>query len=92
MLAAALAWSLLAAPGQDGTLKRRLTESPYRESVRAKTGYLSGVGALSGYATARSGVHVSFSILVNDSVNPEGTYSMRETVDAICRAIVDLAE
>ena len=84
--------SLLAAPGQDGTLELRLTESPYRESVRAKTGYLSGVGGLSGYATARSGVHVSFAILVNDSANPEGTYSMRETVDAICRAIVDLAE
>ena len=57
--------------------------------MRAKTGYLDGVGALSGYATARSGRQVAFSILVNDDENPPGTYSMRETVDGICRAIVD---
>ena len=83
--------SLLAVPGQEGTLRRRLTESPYRESVCAKTGYLDGVGALSGYATTRGGMEVAFSILVNDSHNPVGTYSMRQTVDAICRAIVDHA-
>jgi D-alanyl-D-alanine carboxypeptidase/D-alanyl-D-alanine-endopeptidase (penicillin-binding protein 4) len=83
--------SLLAAPGCDGTLKHRLTDAPYRQSVRAKTGYINGVGALSGYATARSGVRVAFSILVNDSVNPVGTYSMRQTVDGLCRIIVDHA-
>lgn len=83
--------SLLARPGQPGTLHARLTDPPYRGSVRAKTGYLNGVGALSGYATARSGVEVAFSILVTDPENPPGSYSMRETVDGICRAIVDHA-
>jgi D-alanyl-D-alanine carboxypeptidase/D-alanyl-D-alanine-endopeptidase (penicillin-binding protein 4) len=84
--------SLLAVAGQDGTLKRRLRESPYGGNVRAKTGYLNGVGALSGYARAVNGTEVAFSVLINDSQNPPGTYSMREAVDAICRGVVDHAE
>ena len=84
--------SLLAVAGQDGTLSRRLTEEPYAGNVLAKTGYLDGVGALSGYATTRSGVWVAFSILINDTENPPGTYSMRTALDSVCRAIVDLAE
>jgi D-alanyl-D-alanine carboxypeptidase/D-alanyl-D-alanine-endopeptidase (penicillin-binding protein 4) len=84
--------SLLPVAGEDGTLQRRLTARPYRGNVRAKTGYVSGVGALSGYARTRGGIEVAFSILINDTVNPPGTYSMRETLDSICRAIVDCAE
>jgi D-alanyl-D-alanine carboxypeptidase/D-alanyl-D-alanine-endopeptidase (penicillin-binding protein 4) len=83
--------SCLAVAGRDGTLDDRLTAAPYAGNVRGKTGYLSGVGALSGYATTRGGIEVAFSILVNDDENPPGTYSMRQTVDAICRAIVDHA-
>ncbi len=83
--------ALLAVAGENGTLSNRLTDAPYAGNVRGKTGYLSGVGALSGYATTRSGLEVAFCILVNDSVNPPGTYSMRQTVDPICRAIVDHA-
>lgn len=84
--------SLLPVAGEDGTLQKRLTARPYRGNVRAKTGYVSGVGALSGYARTRGGIEVAFSILINDTVNPPGTYSMRETLDSICRAIVDCAE
>jgi len=80
---------LLAAPGDEGTtLRSRLTREPYRGAVRAKTGYLSGVGALSGYARTRSGSEVAFCILINS----KATGSMRERVDALCRAIVDHAE
>jgi D-alanyl-D-alanine carboxypeptidase/D-alanyl-D-alanine-endopeptidase (penicillin-binding protein 4) len=82
---------LLPWPGREGTLRKRLLESPYL-TVRAKTGYLNGVGALSGYATTLSGFDVAFCILINDDRNPPGTYSMRETVDDICRAIVDHAQ
>ncbi len=82
---------LLAVAGLDGTLDGRLAEAPYAGNVRAKTGYLNGVGALSGYATARSGRQVAFSILINDTENPPGTYSMSRTVDELCRLIVDHA-
>ena len=84
--------SLLAVPGESGTLRSRLREAPYGDGVRAKTGYLNGVGALSGYATTRSGTRVAFSILINDDHNPVGTYSMSRTADALCRLIVDHAE
>ena len=84
--------SLLPAAGEDGTLKNRLSEPPYRGNVRAKTGYLDGVGALSGYARCRTGIRVAFSIMINDDASPPGTYSMREKLDGICRAIVDFAE
>ena len=79
---------MLAAPAEEDTLRGRLTREPYRSAVRAKTGYLNGVGALSGYARTRSGTEVAFSILVNTS-RPG---SMRDRVDALCRAIVDHAE
>jgi D-alanyl-D-alanine carboxypeptidase/D-alanyl-D-alanine-endopeptidase (penicillin-binding protein 4) len=81
--------SLLAVAGEEGTLESRLSKAPYKGNVQAKSGYLNGVGALSGYARTRSGRTVAFSILINDSRNPPGSYSMRETADAICRAIVD---
>ncbi len=81
--------SLLAAAGEEGTLERRLTAPPYRGNIRAKTGYINGVSALSGYATTRAGTEVAFSILIND---PSPAYSMREVRDAICRAIVDCAQ
>ena len=79
---------LLPAPAEEGTLRSRLTREPYRSAVRAKTGYLNGVGALSGYARTRGGTEVAFSILVNSTT----VGSMRERVDTLCRAIVDHAE
>jgi D-alanyl-D-alanine carboxypeptidase/D-alanyl-D-alanine-endopeptidase (penicillin-binding protein 4) len=79
---------MLALAGESGTLDGRLQSAPYRNNVQAKTGYIKGVGALSGYARTRSGRDVAFSILVNDD---HAGYSMRQTVDAICRAIVDHA-
>jgi D-alanyl-D-alanine carboxypeptidase/D-alanyl-D-alanine-endopeptidase (penicillin-binding protein 4) len=83
--------SLLAVPGEDGTLNNRLSAEPYRSSVVAKTGYVNGAGALSGYARTRAGVEVAFCIFVNDQPGSLGSYSKRQVLDAICRAIVDEA-
>jgi serine-type D-Ala-D-Ala carboxypeptidase/endopeptidase (penicillin-binding protein 4) len=47
--------------GRDGTLENRMTRSPALGNVRAKTGTLDTVSALSGYVRER----FAFSILVN---------------------------
>ena len=52
--------------GVDGSLLGRLTHSPVKGNLFAKTGTLSEVNALSGYLIARSGKTVILSILCND--------------------------
>ena len=52
--------------GVDGTLKTRMTTSPARGNVRAKTGTTSGASALSGYVRSR----FVFSVLQNGSPVP----------------------
>ena len=54
----------LAQPGEDGTLRKRLGRLPAGVVVRAKTGTLTGVSALSGLIEA-DGQRVVFSLLMN---------------------------
>jgi len=51
--------------GVDGTLKKRFRQSEIQGRVRAKTGYLNNVRALSGYIFTRKGDVLVFSILSN---------------------------
>src|SRR5690606_39813201 len=70
--------------GQRGTtLANRFRVPPYRGNVFAKTGYLNGVTALSGYAKGRSGRLYAFSILIN------GAGAGQRHVDAIVRTLID---
>jgi PBP4 family serine-type D-alanyl-D-alanine carboxypeptidase len=73
--------------GVDGSLKRRLTQEPYRSRVRGKTGWIREVSTLSGYAQAVSGEVFAFSILFNGYKGRNAT--MKSIQDTICRAIVD---
>lgn len=66
--------------------RRRLAEPPYRGNVFAKTGTLSGVSTLSGYAKASSGKLYAFSILCNES---RAVWKSRKAQDAIVRALID---
>ena len=49
--------------GVDGTLEKRMVETPAANNVHAKTGTVTAVSTLSGYLTASNGHLLSFSIL-----------------------------
>lgn len=51
--------------GVDGTLRTRMRGTPAEANVRAKTGTLSNVRALSGYVTSADGEPFVFSMIVN---------------------------
>ena len=48
--------------GEDGTLRRRLKNTDAQGNITAKTGTLSHVATLAGYATTSKGVHLGFCI------------------------------
>lgn len=58
--------------GRDGTLRNRLDETLAAGRLRAKTGTLENVTALSGYMRLASGERLAFSIIVNDFSSRHG--------------------
>ncbi len=64
--------------GIDGTLKKRMKNTPIQGFVRAKTGYLDGVITLSGYAGKASGEVYNFTFLYN---GPRDMPRVHETFD-----------
>jgi D-alanyl-D-alanine carboxypeptidase/D-alanyl-D-alanine-endopeptidase (penicillin-binding protein 4) len=74
--------------GLDGSLSVRLTDEPYRGRVRAKTGWIGGASALSGYVVTDSGRTLAFSLLFN-KVPPGKNVDMKAAQDDICRWFVD---
>lgn len=55
--------------GIDGTLKKRMKDSPAERWVRAKTGYISNVVSLAGYAGLEDGRVVTFTFMYNGSTD-----------------------
>lgn len=55
----------MATPGEPGTLDDRMLQEPLRSAVRAKTGTLRSVSALSGWLRTRHGSDLAFSFIVN---------------------------
>jgi len=72
--------------GVDGTLVKRMRNTPAEDNVRAKTGTLTHVTALSGYMRDREGSFLAFSIMSNNSLRPAS--EMRTLEDAICERLV----
>ncbi|MBW3571041.1 MAG: D-alanyl-D-alanine carboxypeptidase/D-alanyl-D-alanine-endopeptidase [Gemmatimonadetes bacterium] len=58
-------YNALPVAGREGTLASRMRGTPAEANVRAKTGTLSGVRALSGYFSTAAGERMVFSIIVN---------------------------
>lgn len=71
--------------GKDGTLKFRFEGSDAVGKLRAKTGTLETVSALSGYVQAVGGERFVFSIMVNDFPGRAGT--VVPNIDALGTAI-----
>ena len=53
--------------GIDGTLKHRMKKTPAYRNVRAKTGSVTGVSSLAGYAQAKNGHQLAF-VIINQNV------------------------
>jgi serine-type D-Ala-D-Ala carboxypeptidase/endopeptidase (penicillin-binding protein 4) len=82
------AWiSLLPVAGQDGTLHARFADTPLAGRIFAKTGTLSHVGALSGYARRKNGQMLAFSILVNNYNGPPA--DVRAAIDRVCALMLE---
>ena len=73
--------------GTDGSLYDRFKTLDVQGRVRAKTGSLGGVKALSGFATTNRGDRVAFSILTNNFNLPDKR--INETIDNIVGAILE---
>lgn len=63
-------YSLLPVAGEDGSLAYRYRGVPGASSIRAKTGTISHVSALAGYAGNDPAHRVAFSIMVNHLIAP----------------------
>jgi serine-type D-Ala-D-Ala carboxypeptidase/endopeptidase (penicillin-binding protein 4) len=73
--------SALPVAGEDGTLERRFGKDPAAKAIQAKTGSLSRVNALSGYADSATYGELAFSIMVNNT--NASAREVREFIDRI---------
>jgi D-alanyl-D-alanine carboxypeptidase/D-alanyl-D-alanine-endopeptidase (penicillin-binding protein 4) len=74
--------------GVDGTLRERMREGPARGRISAKTGTLTGVSALSGYARTVSGERLVFAMVMNGFACDVDR--VRRIQDRVCEVLVRL--
>ena len=74
----------LSIAGVDGTLNKRMQDTPAYNNVHAKTGTVTGISSLAGYITAGNGHILSFCI-INQGVSP-GRLG-RDFQDEVCIAL-----
>lgn len=72
--------------GIDGTLKKRMKDSKGERWVRAKTGLLTGVVSLAGYAGRRDGTVLPFVMMYNGSENEA---EVRALFDKIALSLIE---
>ena len=76
-------YNSMAVAGESGTLGHRFRNTPMRGNFVGKTGFVSGVRALSGYLTTASGEELTISLVTNN-------YSVRTShIDFIHQQILD---
>jgi D-alanyl-D-alanine carboxypeptidase/D-alanyl-D-alanine-endopeptidase (penicillin-binding protein 4) len=74
--------------GRNGTLEYRFRAGPAGGNVRAKTGTLSNVSALSGYVTTSRGTPLVFSLFCNHYTAE--TDAVRAAQDVVVNALARL--
>lgn len=79
----------LSVAGVDGTLRTRLKGTPTEGNLRAKTGSLRYVNALSGFVTNSTGRRLVFSLLLNAYEPGAGEASGRAAIDSVARLIAE---
>jgi D-alanyl-D-alanine carboxypeptidase/D-alanyl-D-alanine-endopeptidase (penicillin-binding protein 4) len=72
--------------GADGTLRKRLRTPEAKRNVRAKTGRIAQVAALSGFAEIGEGRQAVFSVLVNEYHCP--SWKAEAALDDVIEALV----
>ena len=70
--------------GEDGTLKKRMKDCPAHLNVRAKTGTVTGVSSLAGYALASNNHMLVFSIINQGIMKADDG---RNFQDKVCKAL-----
>ncbi|MFB6352411.1 MAG: D-alanyl-D-alanine carboxypeptidase/D-alanyl-D-alanine-endopeptidase, partial [Bradymonadaceae bacterium] len=80
--------SSLAIAGKDGTLADRMDSEATAGNVRAKTGTLHDVSALSGYVTTASDRRLAFSILFDET--PRRAWRYRPVQDEIVKLLAQI--
>ena len=78
--------SFLPVGAEDGTLRNRFNHSPKARAIRAKTGSLSHVSALGGYADSRRYGPIAFQIVANNFNTP--AQEIRAAIDQIALALL----
>jgi D-alanyl-D-alanine carboxypeptidase/D-alanyl-D-alanine-endopeptidase (penicillin-binding protein 4) len=75
--------------GVDGSLANRMRDTPAAGNVRAKTGTMSNIRSLAGYATTRDGEQLAFVAMVN---NFEGAgASASQALDAVAVSLASFS-
>ncbi len=77
---------VLPVAGVDGTLKKRMKDTPAGGKVRAKTGTLTGIISLAGYCTSSNGHLLCFAI-INQGV--QSASEARGFQDRICTILCE---
>jgi D-alanyl-D-alanine carboxypeptidase/D-alanyl-D-alanine-endopeptidase (penicillin-binding protein 4) len=73
--------------GEDGTLNERMKEPPLARKIHAKTGSVTHVRTLSGYAETPGGRKLIFSFLSNNQGGKN--HEVHAAIDAVCLAMVE---
>ncbi len=74
--------------GVDGTLAHRMGSTSTLRKISAKTGSITGVSTLSGYATARNGHLLAFSIMIQNFVE-KTSYVSANYIDKVCEVLME---